>query len=66
MKAKHVRRITFSDQDRTSGKTPLASQYLKEWLCDNPETEILNISDYCDSEDIRFIIVYYKGRRIIR
>jgi len=56
MKSQNIKRATFSDR----GFKLLAYEKLQRWLSENPDRNILNISDYCDNEGYRYIIVYYE------
>lgn len=54
MKAKYIDRIAFSD------RTKFAYKEFDKWINENPDTEVLNISDYSIGL-IRFIVVYFKN-----
>jgi len=64
MKSKYIGQTVFSDST-TDGATDFARprHKLEVWLKDNPERDVLNISDYCNEYGERFIAVYFDKRK---
>lgn len=57
MRARNIVRKVFCDDPV---KEVFAYKIFMQWLVDNPDTEVFTISDYCDNNNIRFIIVYHE------